>query len=345
MGGAEGLHLGIQEAGASGFWNSLRIDSGGLAFIDANQVHVAFGGTAGGTGDFRVAFAETKGDVSTQPQLTDRLVINETGFWLYDSDGLNRTFISEGTTQQIYAGGLGGTGTFTVFEWDPNSDLTAARLIMGAEGVVTFYRSPGSDFSVQERAAGGGSIATRFRITDTHNWFQWPATASRLLIMPPVDDITSRPDISGRVQMVNHYGFGALMRYLSTSTGGSARVDFTDAGGGTYVNITAGAYTNGSSEKTKTDIQPFAGDPAAILGAADVVTFRRKGPVDTRGKSGKPGRLEHGFIAEQVPPEIVVLDSDDSTPIGVDITTMLALAIAWLQRMEKRLTDLEGARP
>jgi hypothetical protein len=345
LGGNEGVSLHLPVPGVtSDFWNTFRIDSTGLAFIDAKYTHLAFGGIPGANdGDFRVAFATTRGDATHQPVLTDRLVITETGLWIYDNDGLNRTFISEGTTQQVYAGGLGGTGNFTVFEYDPSSGLTAARQIMSAEGVIDFYRSPGSDFTVHERASGGGSFSDRFRITDTHNWFNWPGTGSRLLIMPPVDDLTSRPDISGRIQMVNHYGFGAELRFLSTSAGASGRIEVHDAGGaGTWVNISCGTVTQNSTLSSKADVKKYAGDPLALLLRPQLVTFRYKGALSTGGERGDDGPIQHGFAAEQLPDELVTFDENGGR-LGINLGAGLAFAIGAIQRLDARLTHLEGA--
>jgi hypothetical protein len=268
-----------------------------------------------------------------------RLSIDVGGMQIWDETGLSRLFISAGTTQQTYAGGLGGTGNFTVFEHDPNSGLSAGRLIMGSEGVITFYRSPGSDFSVQERAAGGGSVANRFSITDTYDWFQWPGTNSRLVIMPPIEDITSRPDISGRVQMVNHYGYGAQIRFLSTSTGTSNRVDITDAGGAGYVNLTAGTYTNGSSITSKSDVRKFAGDPLDIVRRSELTAFRRKGQMMLKGKRAPDGPIEHGFIAEHLPVEMVTVDEND-VRVGVNMMAAVGFAFGGIQKVADSVDEL-----
>lgn len=214
-----------------------------------------------------------------------------------------------------------------------------ARFQIGTDGSISFWRSPGGNFTVAERAAGG-SLSNRLQITDTDVWWTWPGVNSRLLIMA-ADSTTpsSRPDVSGRIQMVNHYNYGAQIRYLSSSTGASARVEINDAGGSGYCNLTAGTYTNGSSITSKSDVRKFAGDPLDIVRRSELTSFRRKGQMMLKGKRAPDGPIEHGFIAEHLPVEMVTVDEND-VRIGVNMMSAVGFAFGGIQKVADSVDEL-----
>lgn len=110
--GNEGISLKMPISGAGVYWNTLRIDSGELAFMNSQFVHFAFAGHgSSGGGNFEVAYALNLGTSTTAPSLQTRFHIDPYITQFLDNDvyfqwsGTNqRAFFSTVTSAASSAG-------------------------------------------------------------------------------------------------------------------------------------------------------------------------------------------------------------------------------------------------
>lgn len=192
-GGAEGLIHSLPISGTHQFWNTFRLDTTELAFLDAKNVHLGFGGAAGNGGGFRVYWASSKGDATTAPPLTTRFQIDEGGLTYWDNTPVERLTIS--ATDIVYWDGAGTarmdlSASSTRF-WDPanhvrlyidNSSTVLydatdiSRLSLDGASTTARYWSDGTFFVVERGRAAPNVEATKMAIQfDSINFYRGPS--------------------------------------------------------------------------------------------------------------------------------------------------------------------------
>jgi hypothetical protein len=276
-GGNEGISVRLPLAGKGVYWNTFRIDTTGLAFIDAKYTHFGFGGAAGGGGDFRVAFATDTGTSTTFPTLVDRLYIDE-NLW-------EAWFNTSG-------------GYFLVSEKNLSNGVDVIRQQMWGGGAIAFTKSPGGDFVIQERAVGGGSFYDRFRITNTAIQIRYAPTKDGRLLAFNEGPLDSTTYFSPEVQLVSSIGYGAFFRFQTGSGGTGSKVVLRDAGDSIYEDLFVGTLTQSSSAQYKTNVRPLDGSAMERLNKLVPAKFNRK------RAGGWEERETVGLIAEDVIEEI-----------------------------------------
>ena len=302
--GIEAIQFGL-EAGANSLWNRINYNSDLYASYRTRTHEFVY----------TSAFQVRDGDDGTGLNGTIKLQVYKAGMW--------SEYMS--------------TGTFAVYERNASNNIQAGRLIMGASGATTFYRSPGGDFGVWERLVGGVDVEPRFRVTDTHYWFEWPNVDSRFLIQP-----STAAGISPLLQFVGPENFGGTMFYRSNTDGSSGRFEFRNvtATAGSYQALWASAFTPSSSGINKENVTDYTGDAMAEVRAIKPVTFRRKPGKNSTGKDAPESRVEFGVIAEEVP-EVIRVRDETGEVYGVDLQSEVTLAFAALKQLDARLSKLE----
>lgn len=231
----------------------------------------------------------------------------------------------------------------------------ATRMFVGATANNHFFPNGGT-FGVYERQGTLSADATdrRFWIRDDDWWFEHPADGGRIVLQHE----SGRPDLSLVLQFANHYNYVSNLRFLSTSTGGSARLEFRDAGSG-YTNIHGGTYTDSSRADTKEDFSDFRGG-RALIRAARPRSWRRKPPtgrrpierrradgtilIDSEAITGEEsGPLQLGVVIEECPPEWQTRDETGAL-VGVQYAAQIASLIAAVQELDADVEQLKKGR-
>jgi len=132
--------------------------------------------------------------------------------------------------------------------------------------------------------------------------------------------------VSGHPSYLDITGFGTIRCWTSDSAGGTqTAADISKP------SISAYGFVTKSSRESKQDIRELASAEASRdLAALRPVSFSRFGQESL------------GFIAEDSPASVVVQCSDPSNTLGVDMGSVLALAVAKIQELEARLAAMEG---
>jgi len=132
--------------------------------------------------------------------------------------------------------------------------------------------------------------------------------------------------VSGHPSYLDITGFGTIRCWTNDSAGGTqTAADISKP------SISAYGFVTKSSRESKQDIRELApAEASRDLAALRPVSFSRFGQESL------------GFIAEDSPASVVVQCSDPSNTLGVDMGSVLALAVAKIQELEARLAAMEG---
>ena len=334
-GGGEGVSLHLPVSGANpDFWNAFRIDSGGLAFIDAKYTHLAFGGTPGSNdGDFRLSFATSKGDATTQPVLSDRMIVTETVTQLYDGTTLRQQIDSTGVFFKYWS-----DGNFTVSERSRSSGVEAAKMIIQFDS-INFYRGQTQDFNIWDRVTGG-AVVPRLQVQDDRYNFLWNGTGSKIVLFP-----SDNSGNGARVQMMHASGFGITTCFRGNTDGSSGRLQVTDAVNTTFMPVWASAFTVNSTRDAKTDITDAPTGALARVRSLRPRQYSRTGGWDADRKHQAPnGRPEVGLVVDEAYEEIQTVD-ETGTPAGINLYCLAVEQLAALQELAAQVDELNRGKP
>lgn len=311
-GGGDALRIGVPISGLSQFWNNIQIQPSETLYSWTAFTKFTVGGNGSTTKGFRVTWATTRGSStdSTIPEV-DRVVLDSTSNNFHHPSA----------------------GAFYVTERLTDTD-TDLKLKIG--GGTFFYHNVGQGFQIQEKQVGD-TLASRFNLTQTAVWFQWPSTNGRMVIFPP--NLT----VSARIQLVNQYSYAATFRFNSGSDGSSQRMELTDANETAYAPLWASAFTVSSSETQKTAIKTLAPGALDTVQSLQVKRFTRRPLPNIDGKPGPTPRQEIGLIAEEVAvaaPDLVVAGGEMGP--GIDMASTVGMLIASVQELAAKVTALEG---
>ncbi len=321
--GVESIQMGVPKTGvASALWNKVHVNSDEWTNIQANKVTFIFGESAG----YLNVFSSPDKGITAHSRFS------------IDGDNLAYSDTSAVPTQRVGIDGAGmyfknwSDGAFTIYEKGRNSPYVEAAKFSISNGAIDFYIGNTQEFRIFDRVAGG-AIATRMKITDTDIWWQWDdGTANvvpRMLFRPA--SILSGGNTSPGIQLVNVAGGGVLLRgYSDAGSTANPRLEIRNAVDTGFGACYASGFPVQSSRTVKNNVRALAVDPVAKLMGLGIQQFDRKG-----GRAN-----EVGVIAEELPDELRI-DTENDGPMW-DITPTLALVIAMLQQMNRRLTAVEN---
>jgi len=195
---------------------------------------------------------------------------------------------------------------------------------------IPYNGGSGGSFRVNGRKSDN-SLYSRFWVSPTHVYFQWPTNNSRLTVMEQ-----SSAGVSARLQLVNTYNYGSFIRFFSESNGTSSRVDFTDANETVYIPILASAFNVSSSQEVKEDITDFGSGGMDVVRKMRPRRYRRKPGSSTDGKRAARGPVELGLVVEESPAEVL-----DSGGKAINLYAMLTAAVAAINELDTRLDTIE----
>jgi hypothetical protein len=201
---------------------------------------------------------------------------------------------------------------------------------------------------IESGADSGGGLQIRYVSGVRPRLIQNAAVVGDLAtlndIPPPADLSGYLPLAGGTMHTTSTIAWiGGYIRcghesYLDVSGTVTIRCWTADSAGGTQTacdiskpNIAAYGYVTKSARDTKDNIRDLdVGQVDRDLMSLRAVSFTRFGQDSL------------GFIAEDSPDSVVVQCNDPSTTLGIDMGSVLALAVAKIQDLEARLAALEG---
>jgi hypothetical protein len=131
---------------------------------------------------------------------------------------------------------------------------------------------------------------------------------------------------SGHGSYLDITGFGTIRCWTSQSSGGTQTAADISQG-----SLAAWGFVTKSTRDSKDNIRDLdVGQVDRDIMSLRAVSYERY------------GRVQMGFVAEDSPASVVVPAQSEGSTIGVDLTSLLALAIAKIQDLEARLASLEG---
>lgn len=329
--GVEAIQLGVPMAGTGTLWNRINYNTDEWANYRARHHEFHY------VDDLAVWRRPDPTGADTL-----RVVVDSSTFRVFGATSGDVRFRVMETETGIYTGDPGGGERLRV---QVKGDETVAG---GAN--VNIYTPPGGHHFAVWRAddVTPGVVHSRFRVTDTDVWFQWPGRGSRMLVRRAEETSTGLYDnVSAGIQLANHHNYGAVIRYLSTSTGTSQRLECNGVTGeGTWVPVWAQSFDVQSARASKTDVADLEGSALDRLRQARPRTYRRKpvGPVAVDGTVGPAPvpPMEVGFVAEEVPAEARVVLDDGAAGPGYSLSALLALTVAAVKELDARLDRIEN---
>lgn len=319
--GVESIQMAVPigaNAGASYdfLWNRIHLNSDEWAQFRANKLDLYFGTS----GAYILRMTPDRGET-----IVNRLQVDSSAYSYWDAAGVERFKIDAATMLLWDANGKGRIGFdgSSMTLWDQSGNVRVSI----TSGASVLYD-------------GTGSTTARLTINNGSDvWWQWGGVASRMLLRPG-----SFPGCSTRVQLMNDFNYGVVLRNVSASDGSASRLDVMDANESVYERISAAGFDVSSAAAGKTGIGDWSGDAMAVLGRARPRTYRRR---HGRGSTlhGEPtgraprGAKEIGLVAEEAPAELLGQDGQ-----RIDLYAMTTLAVAALQQIHGRLAALEGAK-
>lgn len=170
-------------------------------------------------------------------------------------------------------------------------------------------------------------------------WVQWKGTNARMVVLP-----SNRSDTSARIQLLQPYSYGSVIRHRSTSTGASARTEMLDVSETIWMDVWAASFTVQSSGKVKTNVKTLAAGALDTVKSAKVKTFNRQKGKKLGAKDTDPveynDRTEIGLIAEEAPEQVVVRD-ENGVIFGLDLGSQIGLLTAALQELAAEVDALK----
>lgn len=299
-GGLEAIQLGLTVSGGTSLWNRINFNSNEWTSLRSLIIENIF------QTRYSIYSTTNRGGVGAVTQ--ERMIMDAT------TNTLNHPSF----------------GSFKVTErLDPtNTDL---KLDIGASGTIS-YHNVGQSFRIWE-AQVGGSLVSRWHLSQTDVTYGWPSTTGRFVVRP------ANSTVSGRLQLVNDAGYGAVFRFNSSGSA-SQRVELTDVTESGYAAIWASAFTVSSSRTQKTGFRKLAPGALDTLRALEVQEFRRKPSRDVEGNEGAEPRLEIGLVAEDAP-ESIRVEGGDMGP-AIDVMSTLGVVIASVQELAAEVAKLKA---
>lgn len=301
-GTTENVIVGTSVPGAAASWCAFLTNTDQNTFVTGRNVIAMIGGTTSGSDrNFSVDYAPSSADPNTRRTL---LRASPTSLDTYYST----------------------SGDYTIWE-HPASGSDIARMWMEGGGGTYFYYDNAETFRVMERQTDG-DLHSRFTIDAPNFYFEYPDLNNRIVILDP--PAGRQGDTSPMFQWVHNTNFGSLIFHRSTSAGLSSRLEFRDASNVVYEDLWAAAFTVSSSEATKIDIRDYGAGALEKIMPLKSKVYRRKTGKSLDGQDVPLGPEQIGFIAEEVPEEMLARDENGDV-FGVDLYQSLTFAIAALQ--------------
>lgn len=220
------------------------------------------------------------------------------------------------------------------FQSNNRGYITAGTLDITVADTSTFALSVASD-----DGAAGVQPTRSNRLTvsnDTIRMFVG-AVASEGSVDVVRHGVADARNRSPRVQLRCEGGTQAMnLKAVIESDGTGLRLEVTNTADA-YGEIRASAFTVSSDEAGKTEIADWAGDAEALLDVFRPRIYRRL--LD----GGAPGPLEVGFVAQEMPADVLTPDGLAVNPYSLQTVTLAAVkrAKARLSAQETRIKTLE----
>ena len=272
---------------------------------------------------------------ATPGSLWNKLNLNSQGWTNLQSEKVDFTFSNTGNFVVRQSSDFGVTSGVKMnldnsgFYFYDNSGQTRIEFQEGS--TLALVRKVGETFAIYDYNPTGGTTSARLYLDDTGTvtWF-WPGTNARL-IFPGANNINNSP----AYQMVDNAGYGVTLRFGENSDHSGQHLAIGDAAETTFQPVSGGLYTNASSAVWKTDIEEANLRARDALRQVKPKTYRRKSGQTVSGEVIPPGPVELGFIAEELPEE--VLTYHNGKLIGIATSSLDAMIVAYVQELDAML--------